>query len=234
MGFRSNFIAGVSGYNIPEWFKEKYPTWSYCENNQSCVAQLWESKFYFSFKEDERITDIQKMLVENTDWGGKEIVIVLLHECGGITRLQVTRTDIIATEPTAWKKVDGVEHNYCYGCSDYKPTKKEAWKEEIYNIITHNETSECHLKLVVLVESLTSQVEALVRGEEREKGFQEGKNYFRSLRIGENAEELVKNTRNAVLSEVEREWFKAKAETFSGQNEAENCIETIINNLRVK
>lgn len=89
-------------------------------------------------------------------------------------------------------------------------------------------------KYLPLVSSITSQVEALVRGEEREKGFQEGKNYFRSLRIGENAEELVKNTRNAVLSEVEREWFKAKAETFSGQNEAENCIETIINNLRVK
>lgn len=42
-------------------------------------------------------------------------------------------------------------------------TIKETWKEEIYEIITHNETSECHLKLVVLVESLISQVEALVR-----------------------------------------------------------------------
>ena len=39
---------------------------------------------------------------------------------------------------------------------------------------------------------------------------------------------------NFVLGEVEKEWFKAKAETFSGQDEAEKCIETIINNLRVK
>ena len=37
-----------------------------------------------------------------------------------------------------------------------------------------------------------------------------------------------------VLSEVAREWFKAKAETFSGQDEAEKCVETIINNLRIK
>lgn len=39
---------------------------------------------------------------------------------------------------------------------------------------------------------------------------------------------------NFVLSEVAREWFKAKAETFSGQDEAEKCVETIINNLRIK
>ena len=44
-------------------------------------------------------------------------------------------------------------------------TIKETWKEEIYEIITHNETSECHLKLVALVDSLISEVEALVREE---------------------------------------------------------------------
>lgn len=51
-------------------------------------------------------------------------------------------------------------------------TIKETWKEDIYEIITHNETSECHIKLVVLVEVLISQVEALVKkqtvGEERQ------------------------------------------------------------------
>lgn len=31
------------------------------------------------------------------------------------------------------------------------------WKEEMYEIITHNETSECHLKLVYLVESLLAE-----------------------------------------------------------------------------
>lgn len=122
MGFRSNFIAEVSGYQIPEWFKEKYSEWSYFENGQSCFAQLWESKFYSDFTKDERITDIQKMMIENTDWSGEGIVVVLLHECGGITRLQITKTDIVATEPTEWKKVDHVEHDYCDGCSDYKTT----------------------------------------------------------------------------------------------------------------
>lgn len=43
-----------------------------------------------------------------------------------------------------------------------------------------------------------------------------------------------KEERNAVLQEVAREWFKAKAETFSGQDEAEKCVETIISNLRIK
>lgn len=44
-------------------------------------------------------------------------------------------------------------------------TIKETWKEKVYEIITHNETSGCHLKLVALVESLISEVEALVRNE---------------------------------------------------------------------
>lgn len=119
MGFRSNFIAGISGYTVSEWFKEKYPNWTFHgeEGSQRCFAQLFETKFYSKFAEDERFIDIQKMLKES-DWGGDEIVIVLLHECGGITRVSVKRDSITAQEPEMWKKVEGVEHDYCYGCSD--------------------------------------------------------------------------------------------------------------------
>lgn len=118
MGFRSNLIAECSGYTIPQWFKEKYNTWNFHETNQTCFAQLYESKFYSSFVEDERFIDVQKMLVENTIWGGKEIIMILLHECGGVTKVKVTKTDITAIEPTAWKTVKEVEHDYCHGCSE--------------------------------------------------------------------------------------------------------------------
>ena len=46
------------------------------------------------------------------------MVLVLLHECGGITRIQISATDIKASEPIGWQEVDRVEHDYCYGCSD--------------------------------------------------------------------------------------------------------------------
>lgn len=122
MGFRSNFIAEISGYTIPEWFKEKYPTWVFHGNadSQNCLAQLFESKFYGKFTEDERFLDVQKMLQEQK-WGGDEIVIILLHECGGITRVSVKRDSITAQEPIEWDNVESVEHDYCYGCSDSKP-----------------------------------------------------------------------------------------------------------------
>jgi hypothetical protein len=119
MGFRSNFIAEVSGYVVPEWFKEKYPTWQFLGNaeSQNCFAQLFETKFYGKFTEDERFLDVQKMLQEQK-WVGDEIVIVLLHECGGITRVSVKRDSITAQEPTEWNNVESVKHDYCYGCSD--------------------------------------------------------------------------------------------------------------------
>lgn len=52
-----------------------------------------------------------------------------------------------------WYKI---HQGKCVNC--YEPeTMKQDWKEKIYHIITHNGTSECHLKLVVLVESLLKE-----------------------------------------------------------------------------
>ena len=75
--------------------------------------------------------------------------------------------------------------------------------------------------------------------EERNRYSKEYDNLIDDGEIGElEADDLLEDhdTRliNFVLSEVAREWFKAKAETFSGQDEAEKCVETIINNLRIK
>ena len=124
MGFRSNFIAQVSGYSVLDWFKEKYPEWNFVGNagSQNCFAQLFESKFYSKFSEDERFLDIQKMLKEQ-EWGGDGIVIILLHECGGVTRVKITKDSITGREPVDWKNVDCVEHDYCYDCSDDKSLK---------------------------------------------------------------------------------------------------------------
>ena len=49
---------------------------------------------------------------------GGNFVLVYLHECNGITRCQIDKDAIIFTEPVEWRKSDGVEHHYCYGCSD--------------------------------------------------------------------------------------------------------------------
>ena len=118
MGFRSNFITEDNYWNIPEWFVEKYPDYQYTkagEGKRFAIAQLYESKFYGKLSEDERFTDIQKVLKET---GHEDIILILLHECGGITRVRIGEDSITAREPVEWKEVEQVEHDYCYRCSD--------------------------------------------------------------------------------------------------------------------
>ena len=121
MGFRSNFISeDIRGIEVPRWFIEKYPDHTIWHNHERGtyhfpIAQLWESKFYKKFTDTEIFQDIQKVIKETAI---DDIIIILLHECGGITRVKITADSITGREPTAWKEVDHVEHDYCYGCSD--------------------------------------------------------------------------------------------------------------------
>lgn len=125
MGFRSTFISeDMRAVEIPAWFIEKYPLHSSWVNDANGkhffpIAQLWESKFYAPLAETEIFLDIQRIIQEHQKINGfpKDVVLVLLHECGGITRVKITEDTITGLEPEEWKKVTSVEHNYCYGCS---------------------------------------------------------------------------------------------------------------------
>lgn len=126
MGFRSTITTEDLGYKIPKWFVEKYPYLSFgitIDNIDNVdkefpsfpISSKCETKFYDKVSEQEVFTDIQKILKEQDI---EELIVVLLHECGGITRVKITKNTITAREPIEWKEVDVVEHNYCYGCSD--------------------------------------------------------------------------------------------------------------------
>ena len=115
MGFRSTFTTSDYSIKWPEWFKEKYKdTVAFRENGVGALHSIFECKTYMTW--DELHTDIQKAIDWN-DFGGN-FVLVYLHECNGITRCQIDKDAIIFTEPVEWRKSDGVEHHYCYGCSD--------------------------------------------------------------------------------------------------------------------
>ena len=121
MGFRSNFITEhIAGVKVPDWFVEKYPNHFVYKNsedkNSFPIIQPYETKFYSKLDETEIFTDIQKVLVEE-DYEGI-MTLILLHECGGITKVKITQETITGMEPTKWKKVQSVEHSYCYGCSE--------------------------------------------------------------------------------------------------------------------
>lgn len=119
MGFRSVLITEDNGMKVPQWFVDKHGGLrpSPLQEGTTPISSICESKFYDNFLIDERIADMQKILIEEDR---SSMIAVLLHECGGITRIKITKDSITSSEPTGWKSVEGVEHSYCYGCSDVK------------------------------------------------------------------------------------------------------------------
>ncbi len=106
------------GLQVPGWFISKYPQYHYSWSTYQpllSIASRSERKFYGVIKDEELFLDLQKILVENEFTG--ELSVVMLHECGGITIVFITKDKIVAREPLTWKEVESVEHDYCYGCS---------------------------------------------------------------------------------------------------------------------
>ena len=118
MGFRSTFTAFDGIVEWPTWFRDKYKDTIYF-NDQCGISSIAEHKHCGQW--ETLSEDIQKCV----DWDNrknlKNFIVVFLHECGGITRIQIEKNRIVLTEPSGWDEVDRVTHNYCVGCSDAKP-----------------------------------------------------------------------------------------------------------------
>lgn len=117
-GFHSTFVTDDAGLLWPEWFRSKYkgvvnfPSGSgrgpISSCRESAVSDRWE----------ELHTDIQTVLTCASNQRHKITFLVYVHECGGITKCSISDNEIKWSEPSAWKRTNGVEHDYCYGCSD--------------------------------------------------------------------------------------------------------------------
>jgi hypothetical protein len=121
MGFRSTFTTEDYGINWPEWFKVKYKDSIYFPDTTGGLSSKMECKIYGIWID--LIDDIYEVLNYNQFFKStciRNFIVVFLHECGGITRYQIEKDRIIITEPIDWNIVDGVTHNYCYGCSEIK------------------------------------------------------------------------------------------------------------------
>jgi len=115
MGFRSTFVTQDIYITWPEWFVKKYSEIVYFRNNHvGSISSKFQGKCYGAWEVLNE--DIQHAI----DWslGITHFVVIYLHECGGITRAQISKDSIKLSEPSAWQIVDEVAHDYCYGCSD--------------------------------------------------------------------------------------------------------------------
>ncbi|MEC3956889.1 hypothetical protein VMT65_27890 [Nocardia sp. CDC153] len=105
-------------FALPAWFVEAHPELHFGNDRGGSpglpIASRSERKFYGS-KDDRLFLDLQRVLNETPSWK-HNVELVLFHECGGITKVLVTRDRIRMAEPTGWSEVDEIEHWYC-GCS---------------------------------------------------------------------------------------------------------------------
>lgn len=136
MGFRSVFITKDQGYELPAWFLEKWGDWwNFHVRNDGKkflpISSKFEQKMYggteFSDKglSDELHGDLQRVLCEQKDDYGFPLVLVWLHECGGITRVEIHKDRILFSEPSDWEEAQGCTHSYCGGCSDHPQIIRE-------------------------------------------------------------------------------------------------------------
>ena len=133
MGFRSTLITEDIALECPAWFKKKWKDQLNFSDklkrftNQGFVFPIsskLEAKTYGQWLELEE--DLQKVLNEQDRI--EDLVLVYLHECGGITRVEIHKDAIYYSEPAGWNVVDQVSHDYCYGCSDVPKPKSEESK----------------------------------------------------------------------------------------------------------
>lgn len=122
MGFRSTLATYDYPITWPGWFKDKYFSSLIFLPDIGALCSKGEFKTYGVWVE--LAEDVQRVI----EWGEgpAKFVMVFLHECGGVTRCQIERDRIAWSEPTGWRQTVGVEHNYCYGCSDVPSADAEA------------------------------------------------------------------------------------------------------------
>lgn len=112
MGFRSVFVTDYYPRHWPKWFIEKYKDHINVPEDGPLTPKH-ECKQYSTW--ENLPEDIQKAIVWDPNHG--PFVLVYLHECGGITRVEIHQNKILYTEPDGWSRVDEPTHYYCHGCS---------------------------------------------------------------------------------------------------------------------
>jgi hypothetical protein len=124
MGIRSTFITEHYGLSFPQWFVDKWSASVHFggDGDSLPISSKYEAKTYHTWVDLEE--DIRKASNEG-EWG-MPIVLVWLHECGGITRVEIHPEVVLMNEPESWRQVTQVGHDYCDDCSKCSPSQPKT------------------------------------------------------------------------------------------------------------
>ena len=110
MGFRSTITMQDYGQKWPAWLLEKYKRHDFPTSGP--LSFKFECKIY----DDEIFLDMRKALLEN-NYNFSSMRVIALHECGGVTAIDISKEGITYCEPTGWVAVNFITHSYCSDCS---------------------------------------------------------------------------------------------------------------------
>jgi hypothetical protein len=113
MGYRAVAITEDTGVTVPQWFMDKWTDQlnigTYGELGQKVLIGLprtpisyrWERKWH-----DDILEDLQKVVAEDTEWSGKRLQMIMMHEDGAVNRINIYADKIIIEAPTGWSTED--------------------------------------------------------------------------------------------------------------------------------
>jgi hypothetical protein len=107
------------GIEWPEWFLKLYSDKLHYDDDGD-ISYLTDGKWGRSAPELD--TNIQKAI----DWRNVNewVLIIIIHECGGISRGEIRRDFIRWTTPGEWLRTEHPLHGSCDGCSDASKATK--------------------------------------------------------------------------------------------------------------
>lgn len=114
MGYRASAITEHTGVTIPQWFKDKWddqlsiPVYKgnmfaekYIGIPRTPIAYLHERKYH-----DDIIEDLQKVVLEDKEWSGDKLQMIMMHEDGKVNRINIYAHKVIIEAPIDWEIVD--------------------------------------------------------------------------------------------------------------------------------
>ena len=101
MGFRTTIISETKYIAWPDWFVKQYD--GVLTVGGRGLSSLVECKV--DFLVDEVFTDTQKCLSAE-----QSLLVLMLHECGGVTRCTIEKEKITYIEPSEYVEVNEPTH----------------------------------------------------------------------------------------------------------------------------
>ena len=131
MGFNSTITMQDYSQQWPEWFRLRYPKLHCPERGPA--SSIGEMKI----PGPGLFEDIQAALADTTLTKIPKMRVIVLHENGGVTAVDISKEQIAYSEPQAWDEVSFITRNNFDGVRKFPPEPRPAYTAD-YGVGWHD------------------------------------------------------------------------------------------------